>query len=368
MRPQKRNFGLGIWALGFGYFVFYTPYSGLTKALTSGLLSQTSEPVSGFELLPISAVASVAGMIGFISVMRWWKYAGRRRLFGLSLPFPTVWTFLSGLCMATIIGTTTLAFSFSGASIVFVLILLRGGVLVIGPVVDSITKRKVRWFSWAAMFVSLLSLVVALEDVQNYTLRIAAVVDVAAYLAAYFVRFRIMSRFAKSADRHATLRYFVEEQLIATPALVAALGFLALLGTGDTMIEFRQGFTTFLTGNAVGPAVMIGLFYAALCVCTTFIFLDRRENTFCIPMHCGTSMLSGLPASAILTAIYHQKATSNAQLASAALIVIALAFLSPLHHIKDKLEAAFARNLEISERGAKATAELRGPFDAPAGE
>src|SRR5262249_26040 len=332
MRPQKPNFGLGIWALGFGYFVFYTPYSGLTKALTSGLLSQIREPVSGFELLPISAVASVAGMLGFISVMRWWKFAGRRELFGLRLPFPTIWTFLSGLCMATIIGTTTLAFSFSGASIVFVLILLRGGVLIIGPIVDSIAKRRVRWFSWAAMFVSLLALTVALEDVQNYELSVAAVVDVAAYLAAYFVRFRIMSRFAKSNDRHATLRYFVEEQLIATPALVAALGILGLVGTSDTMIGFRRGFTTFLAGNAVGPAVLIGLFYAALCVCTTFIFLDRRENTFCIPMHCGTSMLTGLAASAILTAIYHQKATSGAQLASAALIVVALAFLSPLHH------------------------------------
>src|SRR5262245_15273556 len=114
MGPERRKFGLAIWALGFGYFVFYTPYSGLTRAITSGLLPKITAP-SGFELLPISGGATVAGMLAFISVMGWWKYAGRHQVFGLSLPFPTVWTFLSGLCMATIIGTTTLAFSFSGA-------------------------------------------------------------------------------------------------------------------------------------------------------------------------------------------------------------------------------------------------------------
>ena len=37
VNPKRRHYDLGIWALGFGYFIFYTPYSGLTKALTKGL-------------------------------------------------------------------------------------------------------------------------------------------------------------------------------------------------------------------------------------------------------------------------------------------------------------------------------------------
>ena len=94
----------------------------------------------------------------------WWRYAGRREFFGLSVPFPNRWTFLSGLCIATIIGTTTLAFSFSGISILFVLVLLRGGVLIIGPIVDASLNRSVRWFSWTAMAVSLLAMLVALAD------------------------------------------------------------------------------------------------------------------------------------------------------------------------------------------------------------
>jgi protein-tyrosine-phosphatase len=64
------------------------------------------------------------------------------------------------------------------------------------------------------------------------------------------------------------------------------------------------------------------------------IFLDCRENTFCVPMHCGSSMLAGVAASAVLTLFFNQAAPSGAQLASAGLIIVALLFLSPLHHFQ----------------------------------
>ena len=144
MLTEKRRYNLQIWALGFGFYFFYTPYSGLTKALSSGLL--TNAPVKGPVLLPLSAIGTVLGMLGFISVMGWWKYAGRREFFGVQVPFPRKLTFLSGVCMATIMGTTTLAFTFAGLGIVLVLVLLRAGTLIIAPIVDQIVGRRVRWF------------------------------------------------------------------------------------------------------------------------------------------------------------------------------------------------------------------------------
>lgn len=335
-----RKYNLSIWGLGLGYFIFYTPYSGLTKAIANGLLPGMTRPLSGFEFLPLSVAATVVGIYGFITVMGWWKYAGHRRIFAFRVPFPSMPTFLSGLCMATIIATTTLAFSFSGASILFVLILLRGGVLIIGPIVDATVGRKVRWFSWAAMTVSLLSLFVVLVDVRNYSMRLLAVADVVAYLTAYFFRFRIMSRLAKSDDSDLTIRYFVEEQIVATPMLLAVLALAAAIGSGEIFGGFRWGFASIWNTNAVLPAILVGAFYAALMVCTTFIFLDCRENTFCIPIHCGSSMMSGVVASGVLAYLYQQSPTSAAQYASTGLIVIALAFLSPLHHLKDKIEQA----------------------------
>jgi protein-tyrosine-phosphatase len=332
MLHKKRTYGLGIWWLGLGYYLFYTPYSGLTKALSGGLLTDAG-PVPGNVLLPASVLATAFGMLGFITFKGWWKYAGRREFFGLSIPFPRRLTFLSGVCMATIMGTTTLAFAFGGVSIVLVLVLLRGGVLVIAPLVDAISARRVRWFSWAAMSISLLAVAVVLADASNYTLSLAAMLDVSAYLAAYFFKLQFMTKLAKTDERSSTLRYFVEEQMVASPLLLLALGVLAAIGHGEVMSGFRLGFSTsFLGSPAAVLALLVGLCYAGLCVCTTFIFLDCRENTFCVPMHCGSSMLAGLTASYVLAFLYGQSLPSAAQLASSGLIAVALLFLSPLHH------------------------------------
>jgi len=334
MLKKQRIYGLGIWSLGLGYFLFYTPYSGLTKALSKGLLPGMRGPVPGTILLPVSVLAIVLGMLGFITLMDWWQYAGRREFLGISIPFPNRLTFLSGICLATIMGTTTLAFTLEGVSIVLVLVLLRGGVLIIAPLVDTIARRRVRWFSWTAMLASLTGVLIVLADAANYRLNLAAVVTVGAYLTAYFIKFHLMTRLAKTDDKSATVRYFVEEQMVASPLLLLTLGVLAIIGSGDALIGFRLGFTTFLLSKVAVFAAMIGLFYAGLCVCTTLIFLDRRENTFCVPMHCGSSMLSGLAATYVLNLVYHQTSTSSPQLISAGLIVMALAVLSPLHHFE----------------------------------
>src|ERR1043165_6580785 len=291
MLTEKRRYTLTIWMLGLGYYITYTPYSGLTKAISNGLLPGTGGPVKGAVLLPISALATVVGMFTFITVKGWWKYTGTREFFGYQIPFPRPLTFLSGVCLATIMGTTTLAFSFAGLSIVLVLVLLRGGTLVIAPVVDHIVGRRVRWFSWTAMLVSLVAVLVALSEASSYTLTIVATLDIAAYLAAYFFKLQFMTRLAKTQDRATTLRYFVEEQMVASPLLVLALGTLALVGAGDVMLAFRTGLTSFVLSPAAMYAALVGFCYAALCICTTLIFLDRRENTFCVPMHCGSSML-----------------------------------------------------------------------------
>ena len=238
---SKRKYGLGIWWLGLGYYLFYMPYSGLTKALSNGLLPDMGDSVPGAVLLPVSVMATVVGMLGFITVKKWWQYAGHRELFGRSIPFPRRSTFLSGVCIAAIMGTTTLAFTFQGISIVLMLVLLRGGVLIIAPAVDAIASRRVRWFSWAAMLISLLAVIVVLGDTNNYTMSLGATVNVAAYLTAYFFRFQFMSKLAKSGERETTLRYFVEEQMVASPLLLGALASMAVIGAGNEMMGLQPG-------------------------------------------------------------------------------------------------------------------------------
>jgi protein-tyrosine-phosphatase len=77
---------------------------------------------------------------------------------------------------------------------------------------------------------------------------------------------------------------------------------------------------------------LIGALYACLYCFGTLIYLDCRENTFCIPLNRASSLLAGIVATYGLGLFFGQTSPSEVQLGSAAMIVVALLFLSPLHH------------------------------------
>ena len=325
MKPKSphRRFKLRIWWLALGYFVFYVPYSFLIKIVTNRFWPGLDETVSGFRLLPgvVVAIALLVPLI--ITYQGWWKYARRPR--GLVI--------LSGLGTAIIISTTTLAFTFTGVSIIFALLLMRGGVLILAPMVDLLYRRRVRWFSWAALGLVLPAMLVALVDVNNYSLTPLAALTVGAYLSGYLLRIPCLTSMAKVQDDEATHRYFVEEALAAIFFLVTIPALFAVGGQGELMLDLRQGFLGLSAGGVTVPALLIGALYASLYCFGTLIYLDCRENTFCIPLNRSSSLLAGVFASFALAVLFGLAAPSQAQLTSAAMIVVALLFLSPLHHL-----------------------------------
>lgn len=319
---------INIWWMAFGYFACYWPYSALVKALSRGLLPGMKEGVAGLTMQPFQVLASLTCMFLFITALGWWKYPERRNILGLNLPAPSLLTGLSGLCTATVIVTTNLAYTFSGVSIVFVMLLMRGGVLILGPIVDTITGRKVRWFSAMGMVLSLGALVVAFAEKGGYTICVLCAIDIAAYLAAYFVRFQFMSRIAKSSDTSMNIRYFVEEQMVATPFLMVLLAVLALVNQGDMMHQIRAGFTEIPGSGHIWYILLAGIFSQGTGVFGTLIYLDQRENTFCIPVNRSSSILAGVLASFTLAILFGQDPPSIFKLAGASLIIVAILFLS----------------------------------------
>ncbi|HEY0379756.1 MAG TPA: hypothetical protein VGC87_22745 [Pyrinomonadaceae bacterium] len=334
MASANRRFKLVIWGLALGYFVSYAPYSALIKVTTTGLWPGLGGKVSGFRLLPAVVISTAVTLPVIISLMGWWKYAGRRVIFGVRVPFPDRLVFLSGLGTAIIIGATTLAFTFTGVSIIFALLLMRAGVLSVAPVVDRLFKRRVRWFSWAALALSVAALLVALMDVNNYKLTGVAALTIAAYLVGYLLRLPCINGLAKTTDTAVTRKYFVEEVMAAVPLLVIGPAVFAFVGRGEIAAELRAGFTDFFASGVTLPALVIGALYSCLYCFGTLIYLDCRENTFCIPLNRCASLLAGVFASFVLTLFLGQAPPSNAQLGSAGLIVFALLFLSPLHHVR----------------------------------
>lgn len=319
---------VAIWAYAFGYFACYAPYSALTKLLSGGQIDGMPRALSGFELLPITTVASLVAMMTFMTVAGFWKYAGTREVASFRVPFPSVWTFLSGLATAAVIGTTTLAYTFSGVSIVFMMVLMRGGMLAIAPVIDVISKRKVRWVSWTALGLSLLALLTTLVETKSYAVTTIAAIDVVVYLAAYFVRLRFMSHLAKSDKREDSLRYFVEEQMVATPAIVLALALVAFFGRGQIASDVRLGFTGIWSSGAVLPAIATGVLSQGTGVFGGLILLEKQENTFCVPVNRASSVLAGLLASVYLIWATGAKPLPASEIAGAGLILSAIFVLA----------------------------------------
>jgi drug/metabolite transporter (DMT)-like permease len=317
-----------IWIYAFGYFACYAPYSALIKAMSSGFLAGLPK-VSGFAMLPVSTCASMLGMFVFLTAMGWWKHAPRSRIFGVSVPRPELRTFVSGLCSGAIIGTTTLSYAVSGVSIVFMMLLMRGGVLVIAPIVDRVSGRKVRWFSWVALALSFGSLVAAFWGPHgSLKMSLVATLDVLVYLASYFVRLRFMSHGAKSTAANATTRYFVEEQMVATPSIVLVLAVVALVGGPGIAGEIREGFTKIPFSAALLPTLVVGVLSQGTGIFGGLILLDPRENTFCVPVNRASSVLAGIVASASLTIFFAQPSLPPKEIVGAALVIAAIVVLA----------------------------------------
>lgn len=327
--PDKERYP-SIWWFAFGYFACYAPYSALTKYLTK------YQGITGNELLPITAFASLVAMFIFISSMGWWKHATHKTIFGVSVPVPTLWTFLSGLGTAAVIPTTTLAYTFSGVSIVFMMLLMRGGVLIIAPITDLFSGRKVKWYSWVALALSIAALLAAFfVGKVSYDVTLVAIINLAIYLGAYFLRLRFMTRLAKSDDENARTRYFVEEQMVATPALMVALGIMAIFGLGQMGRELGHGFfdPVEVAGHpwtiaAVAIAVFVGILSQGTGVFGGLILLDKRENTFCVPVNRVSSLLAGVVASYSLWLFLGEKKPPANELVGVALLAAAILALS----------------------------------------
>jgi protein-tyrosine-phosphatase len=315
-----------VWWLALGYFGSYIPYSALVRVTTSG--DYFGPALSATALLPGAAIATAVTMTATIWLLGWWKYAGTRNVFGVTVPVPRRSTLIAGLSFAVIIWTTTIAYSFPGISIVLALLLMRGGVLALAPIIDRISRRRVHWDAWTALALSFLALGIAFYEVGSYHFTLVAALNLAAYLCAYTFRLRQMASEAKSEDPAVNRRFFVEENMVAMAALVAVPALLAVLGTGAFALELRRGFGAALSGPLAAPALLVGVCYGMLALFGTLIYLECSENTFCMVVNRGSSLLSGVVASYVLTLLVGAPLVSGRQLLATVIVFAAMALLA----------------------------------------
>ncbi len=317
-----------IWVLAAGYFAAYVPYTLLAKGLSKGLLTAGGRPANGPILLPISMFASVAALLAFWIAVGWWREAAEAspwRVGSWRIPRPRPGTWLSGLCVAGISATTTLAFTFDGVSIVMALLLMRGGVLLLAPLLDALLGRQVALASWGGLALTAAALATSLLGARDLQIPTACRWVLAIYLACYAVRFWLMGRLAKSSDTHRNRTFFVEEQLVGNGLLLLWLAGTAALGQGSLAADLRQGFNG-LWGDTgqVMALVAMGLCSAATGMFGSLVLLDRRENTYCVPINRASSLLAGLCATWAMAWFFGSAAPAASELAAAGLLAAAL--------------------------------------------
>lgn len=334
---------ISIWVLGFGYFAFYIPYSVLIKALSSNYLVEygvhsSNDTLSPAAFLPIVLMGTVITMPLIIYFMGWYRYLKKSNFHPFHYSNEVTnsknreilkrRTFYSGIAFAIIITTTTLAYSFVGVSIVFALLLMRGGVLVMSPLIDKVFNRTVHWYSWVALALTLMAVGFSLMQVDEYFLDWMVLLNLLGYLFGYSLRLRQMNLLAKDAHEKLNRQFFVAENIVTMIALIFIMLITLLYHLNSHHISFIEYIHKMVTSAVIWPALFIGVFYAALGVFGSLIYLNRRENTFSIPVNRSASLLSGIVASLILVYFFDGYSISKVQVISALVICVALFLMS----------------------------------------
>lgn len=325
---SRASRGMPIEALSVLYLASYVPYATLTRWQASIPYAPLGRALTGLEVLP--AVTILSGLLTFLFVWQsgWWREAHRGRLLGVSLPRPTRWTALSGIGAALLLFTVPLSFTFRSVSIPFMQLLMRGDVLIVAPLIDLLLGRRVRWYSWVALALVAAGLTLTIHARGGLYLPPLAIATITLYTLGYLVRLLAMTRVAKSGDARASRGYFVEEQLVAIPLALASLALLAVLRWGPQGGQLGFGFVAVWTSGRLPYLLVLAALLFLISIFAIMILLDRRENTFCVPLERSASVLAGLAATYLLAASHLSAPPSHAEAAGAGLLILAISLLS----------------------------------------
>ncbi len=310
------------------YLLLYLPYFVIVRWLSITPVLDLGRPLTGLEILPATQIISGLATLIFAWWGGWWLYANKRKLGGFTVAAPTRWTFLSGLCTALVLVTVPLSITFEGVSIPFIQLLMRGDVLIIAPVVDLVSGRKVRWYSWTALVLVLIGLAVTITDRGGLYLPPLAILTVILYTIGYFGRLAVMTKVGKTGNEDDVKRYFVEEKLVGIPFAIAILAVLPFVGLNAQGEALQFGFVDVWSSPQIGWIILAAVLLFMISVVAAIILLDHRENTYCVPLERSASILAGLGAAYVLFWFFGKAAPTGAELFGAVLLIIAIVVLS----------------------------------------
>jgi len=325
---KARGFEVPLEVFVLSYAICWIPFMIFSKLASSKPHGVMTRPLSGLELLPMTTVLTALGMFLFFAASGWWRSAHQVTVKNLPLPVPNKWTGLAGIGAALIVLTVPLSFTFRDVSIPFIQLLTKGGVLLIAPLVDWVSGRKVSWYSWVALVLVVTGLLVSIHQRGNLKLPPLCIATIVLYILGYFIRLRMMTRISKSTDPEARKRYFVEEQIVSNPIALLLLFALAAIGGNGPLLSIRWGFINIWSQGVLWLLIPLGVLPVIVGILGARVLLDKRENTFCVPLERSASVLAALVAAYLLARFSGLPMPTSGELIGAALLIGALIVLS----------------------------------------
>jgi drug/metabolite transporter (DMT)-like permease len=310
------------------YLLTYLPYILITRLLSTTPNHELGRSLTGLQILPAVLIMAEVLLIGFIVLSGWWRAAPQLRLGRFSLPTPSRWTALSGVGAALLLFTVPLSLTFKGVSIPFIQLLMRGDVLVIAPLVDLLARRRVRWYSWVALAMVAVALVITVWSRGGLHLPPLAILTVVFYTIGYFIRLAVMTRVAKNGDPEALKGYFVGEQIVAMPLAILALWLISRSPLAAQGAQLNWGFVGVWASSAMPLLIVLAASFFCVSILAALILLNPRENTFCVPFERSASILAGILAAYVLAVAFRQPYPTPAEVVGIVLLVAAIALLS----------------------------------------
>lgn len=310
------------------YFMSYLPNIIVVKLATMIPHQALGRPLTGLETLPATLTMNLILTYLFIWLSGWYRDANHYSVGKFRFPFPTPYTFLSGIGTALVLFTVPLSYTFEGVSIPYIQLLMRGDILIIAPLVDLAFRRKVHWWSWVALVMVLGSLALVLGAKGELGLPPLAIATVILYTIGYFMRLTVMTRISKSGNPASVRRYFVEEKIVALPIAIIVLALLSVSGLGDQANSLTNGFFLVWSDPIIVYLIAGAVTLTVVSVFAAIILLDKRENTYCVPLERSASLLAGVSGAWILALGWGLDAPTTTEMIGASVLILAIILLS----------------------------------------
>jgi hypothetical protein len=325
--------------LAMGYFGTYV----ITGSLVKFFLSSKGMGMTGIEFLVYSTLISSLFCVSLVIYWKWYKFKSNNytTFIGINMPKEFLYIIPSGVLTAIIIPTTTLLYTFDGVSVMAAMIIMRGSVIIVSRIVDTIQikqgllKKNVYWQENIGFTFALLAIVLKLIFVDkgsfDFIHNFAFVSIFLAYIFAYAIRIYIMNYYKNTRPKDAIYDYkgfFGIEQISASLTLIISMIVILLVTASPETVIGQFQAAVHQPHEKWFSAVFAGIPYGIGAFFSVFLFMFQgRTATFAGLTNRLTSLIAGTVATLVVWQWLAKAPPSMLDWGALALILTAVYFL-----------------------------------------